>query len=156
MLDAVRRIGKRFRTLPPRERRLVTQGAIVWSTAKLALRVVGFRKSSAILQRLTPRPEHVATEWTAEDEATRVERAQRLLELLVKWKPGIDDCLPRSLLLRWLLGQQGVASELRIGARTVHGEMQAHAWIEYLGRPLNEDENVHERYAAFDQHPEAW
>ncbi|MGE0702603.1 MAG: lasso peptide biosynthesis B2 protein [Vicinamibacterales bacterium] len=152
--DATRRT--RFRSLPPRERRLATQGAILWSTTRLALRVVGFKRCSAALQWLTPRKDQIAAEWAAEDEATRVERAQRLLELLIDWKPGTDDCLPRSLLLRWLLRQQGVESELRIGARKVHGEMQAHAWIEYQGRPLNEDDNVHDRYAAFDQHPEAW
>ncbi len=47
-------------------------------------------------------------------------------------------CLPQSLTLWWLLRRQGIKSDLRFGARKEAGLMEAHAWVELSGIPLNE------------------
>ncbi len=59
-------------------------------------------------------------------------------------------CLPRSLTLWWLLGCQGISTELRLGARQVAGQFEAHAWVEYQGAVLNDTEDVQQRFATFD------
>ena len=56
-------------------------------------------------------------------------------------------CLRRSLAWQWLLARRGVTAELKLGARKENGQLQAHAWLEYQGRPLAEPEQVETRFA---------
>jgi len=53
------------------------------------------------------------------------------------------------LTLWWLLGRQGIASELRIGVRKEQGRFEAHSWVEYEGVTLNDELDVGSRFAAF-------
>jgi hypothetical protein len=57
-------------------------------------------------------------------------------------------CLPRALTLQKLLSQRGIAAELKIGVRKEAGQLSAHAWLEYQGKPLGEPEQITEQYAA--------
>ena len=60
------------------------------------------------------------------------------------------SCLAKSLTLWWLLGRQGITSRLRIGIRKENDKLEAHAWVEREGVALNEPEDRHHHYAAFD------
>jgi hypothetical protein len=60
------------------------------------------------------------------------------------------SCLVKSLTLWWLLGRQGISSQLRVGIRKEAGNLEAHAWVEREGIALNEPEERHHHYAAFD------
>ena len=60
------------------------------------------------------------------------------------------SCLVKSLTLWWLLGRQGIPSQLRVGVRKEDGKFEAHAWVEREGTALNEPEERHHHYAAFD------
>jgi len=60
------------------------------------------------------------------------------------------SCLVKSLTLWWLLGRQGIPSQLRVGIRKEGGNLEAHAWVERGGTALNEPEERHHHYAAFD------
>ena len=60
------------------------------------------------------------------------------------------SCLVKSLTLWWLLGRQGIGSELRVGVRKEGRNLEAHAWVEREGIALNEPEERHHHYAAFD------
>ena len=64
--------------------------------------------------------------------------------------PIACSCLTRSLLLDWMLRRRGFASELRIGVRLVHGGLQAHAWVQLNGTPLNDPLGAAEKFAAFE------
>ena len=57
----------------------------------------------------------------------------------------------QSLALWWLLRRQGIASDLRLGMRKDASRFEAHAWVEYLGRVLNDRNDVHRRFAPFDR-----
>ncbi len=59
------------------------------------------------------------------------------------------NCLQQSLVLWWLLRRQGVAGELRIGVRPEVTGLEAHAWVEFQGVPLNDGADVHQRFAPF-------
>jgi len=63
---------------------------------------------------------------------------------------GVSTCLEKSLAPWWLLARQGIPSSLRIGTRKADGQFEAHAWIEYEGAALNELDEPHRHYAAFD------
>jgi hypothetical protein len=64
---------------------------------------------------------------------------------------GRAACLEQSLALWWLLGRQGIASSVRIGTRKTEEKFQAHAWVECNGAALNEAEEPHQHYAAFEE-----
>lgn len=60
-------------------------------------------------------------------------------------------CLVESLTLCYLLQRQGVSADLRIGVRKMSDEFEAHAWVEYAGAALNQPDEQHRHYAAFDR-----
>jgi hypothetical protein len=64
---------------------------------------------------------------------------------------GSPACLEQSLALWWLLGRQGLVSSVRIGTRKNEEKFEAHAWVECDGAALNEVEEPHQHYAAFDE-----
>ena len=59
------------------------------------------------------------------------------------------NCLSQSLTLQRLLARHGVAAELRIGARRAGDRLEAHAWVEHQGRPLNDSADVAARFPPF-------
>jgi drug/metabolite transporter (DMT)-like permease len=61
------------------------------------------------------------------------------------------SCLRRSLLLWWLLRHDGIEAVLRVGVNRDGGRLQAHAWVEYLGRPLNDVEDIARRFLPFER-----
>jgi len=60
-------------------------------------------------------------------------------------------CLARSLTLARVLGRRGVVTEVRIGVLTEGGALQAHAWVEWAGRVLNDHPDNLQRFAPFDR-----
>lgn len=47
-------------------------------------------------------------------------------------------CLTRSLVLHRILARRGIATTLRIGVRNEGNGLQAHAWVECNGVPVND------------------
>lgn len=60
------------------------------------------------------------------------------------------ECLTRSIVLVHLLSRYGIEARLVIGARTIFGPLDAHAWVEVDGEALNEKEEVERIYEPFD------
>ncbi len=128
------------------------QALLVLPLTALMLRLGGFKRCHALLERWSRNPTQ-----QAEDESLKesIQSAKRAIYWAVEY--GVyrgkrrHNCLPRSLTLWWLLRRQGIESELRIGTRYRKGQLQAHAWIEYEGVPLNAGEQVRQRFAAFDE-----
>jgi len=108
----------------------------------LALRLVGFpRVVSWAARTRTAR----STTWSSvevEHAARFVATAGRLTGLL---------CLPRALTLTRMLARRGVTTKLRIGVRPEGDELLAHAWVEWMGRALNDDEASLQRFAPFER-----
>ncbi len=87
-----------------------------------------------------------------------VERAQSIAALVdtgnKRYSLYIADCLTRSLVLQFMLRRRNIPATLRLGVRTITGQFEAHAWVEYEGSALNELEDVRTVYAPFDwTHP---
>jgi hypothetical protein len=40
--------------------------------------------------------------------------------------------------------------QLRIGVRKLSEKFEAHAWVEYEGEALNQPDEAHQHYTAFD------
>ena len=60
------------------------------------------------------------------------------------------SCLAESLLLWGVLSGYGIDARLCLGVRTITGPLDAHAWVSYRGRVLNDIQRVQSIYATFD------
>ena len=66
-----------------------------------------------------------------------------------RYSPFPSSCLTRSLALVRMLKKDGIESQLRIGVRIAGTALDAHAWVEYAGMPVNDTADVAHRFAAF-------
>ena len=71
------------------------------------------------------------------------------VNIAARHTPFPAACLTRSLILVWLLQRQGVKSELRIGVRLTQGSLDAHAWVECGGQPVNDRPEAINLFASF-------
>jgi hypothetical protein len=145
-----RRIHKlsRFVRWPLAEQRLFLLALWLLPLTTLGMRLFGFKRWYALLARFPAR-----AGWSIpgkDDDATAryLSRSMRMADrhLLLH-----NSCLAQSLTLWWLLRCHGLHSDLRIGIRLEHGQLEAHAWIEYDGRPLGTNQHVREEFVTFDR-----
>jgi hypothetical protein len=142
MWERLRRFSAQGRTA----RGLFLRAAALLPLISLSLRLRGFRKTQAFLQRFLSSTNNEADSSLP----GRVELTVRMVRAAVRHGIGHPTCLEESLALWWLLGRQGIVSELRIGVRKQDEKFEAHAWVESAGTALNEPESLHAHYAAFD------
>src|SRR5947199_10630068 len=138
---------RRFSALERPAQELFLRAVVLLPLVALSLRWRGFRATQAALQRFlskaNPGPAAALASKVAAVTAHMVNAADR--HGLVH-----PSCLAKSLTLWWLLGRQGIPSHLRIGIRKENTKLEAHAWVEREGVALNEPEEQHRHYAAFD------
>jgi hypothetical protein len=128
-------LAQAFLTLP-----LIAVG-LVWP---------GFRRLQAWLVRwqrpaCPPASEPGAGQWP------QAWVTARMVRIAARYNLIRLNCLPQSLALWWLLHRQGISSDLRIGVIPKAGGLEAHAWVEFQGVPLNDQDDVRERFAPFPE-----
>lgn len=142
-MSAITRKFAKFRAWSLSEKRMLLAALLLLPAFRIGLDVLGFNRISAwlghALASAEPAPTH---DSLAAIGALVNSAASQVL--------GPGNCLTRSLYLQWLLRRRGVHSELRIGVQLPHGQLEAHAWVEVAGRPINDGPDVAERFAAFD------
>jgi hypothetical protein len=74
-------------------------------------------------------------------------RLHRLVELASRLHPRAMTCLPRALVLRWMLARRGIPADLQVGVQKFDTGMQAHAWIELGGQPVGESPDLLQRFS---------
>jgi hypothetical protein len=141
---------RRFSALERPARGVFLRAAALLPFICLSLRLRGFRKTQAFLQKLLPTAKAPLDRSAAASMPASADLTVRMVRAAVRHGIGHPTCLEESLALWWLLGRQGIASELRIGVRKESEKFEAHAWVERHGVALNEPEALHEHYAAFD------
>jgi hypothetical protein len=138
---------RRFSALEPPARNIFLRAAALLPLISLSLRLRGFRKTQAHLQG------HFSGKIAAPDASSRSECVAvtaRMVRAAVHHGLGRSTCLEESLALWFLLGWQGIASQVRIGIRKDSRKFEAHAWIECDGVALSEPEENHHHFSAFD------
>lgn len=138
---------RRFRELSPEARGLFVSAAILLPMVRLSLRLRGFRATQSSLRQLFARSASSTYNVRVID-AVVVARAVRSAAYRSFGNP---NCLERSLTLWGLLQREGLAAEIRIGAKKQGEAFEAHAWVECQGQVLNEPQEVHKHYNAFDE-----
>jgi hypothetical protein len=139
---------RRFSALERQARGHFLRASALLPLLSVSLRLRGFCKTRAFLQKLLSPSNELASASSNRDFDAHL--IARMARAAVRHGFGHPTCLEESLALWWLLGRQGIASELRIGVRKHKDKLEAHAWVERAGAALNEPEAHHEHYAVFD------
>jgi hypothetical protein len=138
---------RRFNALERPAQSLFLRAIVLLPLVSLSLRWRGFRETQAVLERF---PSKANPEQNLAEVSRRAALTAHMVNVADSRGLVHASCLAKSLTLWWLLGRQGIASGLRIGIRKENEKFEAHAWVERDGAALNEPEEHHRHYAAFD------
>ena len=147
-LRVIRERLQRFRTLDRREQWFFLRATALLPLMSASLRVVGFRRTQQALQVCLQI--NAGIEPQGAEISFCVSAAARMVRAAAHLGMGRPTCLAQSLTLWWLLRRQGIPAQLRIGARTAEEKLEAHAWVECGGEVVNDPDELHRHYAAFD------
>lgn len=135
----MRRLQK-YLALAPAGRAIVRRSLLLLPFVALLLRTRGMARTQAWLGHLGSRAPDDPGALAPREIARLVNAAASFL--------GIQ-CLPRSLLLQHLLRNRGIPTAIRLGvSKLAEGKLDAHAWVELDGLPLNDSIDVRRHYAA--------
>ena len=147
-MDAVNATWVRFCKLSGRERRDFFLGLLFLPAVVIWLRVSTFQSVQQTLEKW-----HGATASASQRDDTSIfteaQSASRMLDAASRRGLVRGNCLSRSMALWWLLRRRGIPAQLRIGARKIGSQLEAHAWVEVAGRAVNDSDDVQTRYAPF-------
>ncbi|MCS7078834.1 MAG: lasso peptide biosynthesis B2 protein [Chloracidobacterium sp.] len=140
----LRQLGTFWRLSPDDRAGLLVAWALLTAVDVLC-RVIGVRCCLHCLQRMTARCSSVSPpeEW--------VMRQAELVGRAARHTLRPTTCLIRALALWFWLTRRGVTCEIVLGVQKTLGALEAHAWVEWQGRPLLEAADIRQHYAAFDQ-----
>lgn len=142
---------RQFKALEPRARGLFLQAMAVLPLISFSLRLHGFRATQRSLQKYLSRATSNVSGWSPGGLDGRASLTARMVRSAAYRSIGRATCLEQSLALWWLLARQGIASTVRIGTRKADEKFEAHAWVECDGIALNEPQDAHRHYSAFDE-----
>jgi hypothetical protein len=139
----------RFNALDRRARGLFLSAAVLLPVIAVSLRLRGLRATQGTLGRFlsTPNDSDRQSDVSIGNDASCT---ARMVHAAARYGLVRPTCLEKSLALWWFLGRRGIVSSLRIGTRKNGNRLEAHAWIELGGRPLNETGGPIPDYALFD------
>lgn len=114
----------------------------------IGLRIFSFKSVQDLLQGMRKKHQDLPLEGPEPSMAKSIERSGWIVRAAGRYHIHPMSCLRRALVLQWLLEKQGISTDLRFGARSVDGQLQAHAWLERNGELVSEPEIVYERFAV--------
>ena len=138
---------RRWRALTSTERKHLAQALLGLTWVALGTRWLGFK---AMHRRVTLSA-LVGGSLDTPCAVANARAIQRWVEVAARRGPIAGTCLTRSLTLLMLLKREGIPGDLRIGVRLDAGKLDAHAWVEVNGEPVNETPDVASRYAAYER-----
>jgi transglutaminase superfamily protein len=138
---------RRFSALERPAQTLFLRAIVLLPLVALSLRWRGFRATQAALQISLPSASQKCDSALVRKEAAL---AAHMVNTADRHGFVHPSCLAKSMTLWWLLRRQGIGSHLRIGIRKANDKFEAHAWVERDGVALNEPDEHHHHYAAFD------
>ena len=121
------------------EQRLVGAAALVaLPTLHLLFRHAGLRAVRLVLRGGTP--PSVGSTVDPVDLGRRL--AVPVHDVATAMKLGDRSCLSRASFLWWLLRRRGIAATVVIGSRASDAGLEAHAWVEVDGHPVDDTADV--------------
>lgn len=135
---------RRWRALARGDRRMLLLATALLVYARLRLPFIDFRVDRSATER-------TRSGSSPDAGLARAQAIARLVGIAAAHVPVRVACLHRSLVLWWLLRREGIACELRLGARAGSAPFGAHAWVQCAGVSLDEDAAQVARYVPFAQ-----
>jgi hypothetical protein len=138
---------RRFSALEREAQKLFLRTMALLPAVALSLRWRGFRATQSTLQKsLSNKIPEIDPGLVNK----RLALTAHMVNAADRYGLVHPSCLAKSLALWWLLGRQGIPSQLRIGISKENEKFEAHAWVERDGTAVNEPEERHHHYDAFD------
>ncbi|MBP8273969.1 MAG: lasso peptide biosynthesis B2 protein [Acidobacteria bacterium] len=134
---------QQWRRLSAAERIAFAQASAMVPLMALTVRVVGFKRLHAWIERTSTAGPTLAPE------AQSLRRCVVSVHRTGRYAPYRGNCLSQSLTLIWLLRRHGLRPTLRLGVKVSDAKLDAHAWVELNGRVLNDTQDVHTRFTPF-------
>jgi len=137
---------QRFRALDPNARKLFGRAVLLLPWTRWSLHSRGFKTTKGVLEekvRVRPVPANP-------NASESVSTVLRMVKAGGHYGVVRPNCLEESLVLWYLLQDEGISASLRIGVRKTDGKFEAHSWVEFQGASLNHGEWTHPHYAAFE------
>jgi hypothetical protein len=145
-LRSLPRKRKTWMSLTDEQRSLFRQAIFLLPWTIISLKLRGFRATQSSLNK----PRMIVINESLEDQVLRVQFTVRMLRTAVRYSLVCSNCLSQSLVLGYLLNQQGVSTTLRIGIQRIQGKFFAHAWIEWQDQIVNDTPDVRKHFNVFD------
>ncbi len=139
---------QRYRALDRESRKLFQRAAVLLALIVVSLRLRGFNKTKQSLDGLLS---FGAPAKHSEHIPQALDRSCRMVSAAAHYGPVRPTCLSESLALWFLLRHQDIPASLRIGVRKTATKFEAHAWVEFDGVALNQPDEHHRHYSAFDR-----
>ena len=132
----------KVKQLSPRELRVLLQALFLLPLVVLGLWLKGFNRTQSMLTNRLP----VGDVSIDKNTLSQVYIIAKMVK--VASVQGICSAtgLPQALLLRWFLRRRGINGELRFSVNKKETQLEAHVWVEVNGVPVNDTEDVRERY----------
>jgi hypothetical protein len=124
------------------DRRLLLLAAAWLPVFSPSLRLLGLSRFQRLLSRSSPARGALLSDAPPQT-------LGRMVNIAANHVPWRVSCLERSLLLWWLLKRRGIAGDLKIGVRFAGEALDAHAWVECDGVPVNDTPDNVAAFAAF-------
>jgi hypothetical protein len=138
---------QRYKALDPEARALFRRAVFLMPCITLSLHIRGFKKTQRALQEQLS---DASRDLQNGDQERDVEITCRMVKAGAHYSLIHPTCLAESLTLWYLLRRQNLPATLRIGVSKDSKKFEAHAWVECDGTALNQSEEPHQHYAAFD------
>lgn len=147
MLNKVRRLT----SLTVLEQTLLLQLTVLSLGLRVALTIVTLPRLTALLVRNRPSPglRRIPLLHTR----CSVDQLIRLIDLATTVSHGEGRCLPRALLLFWILRARQESAELCLGVQTAKTRLHAHAWVEQDGVVVGDTRVFTDRYTPMLRFP---
>ena len=145
---AIRKQLKQLEELTLNEWRVLLLAMLLLPMIALTLKSIGFRKAQTFLSKHLPKKPKISIHEDMQLEEAR--SVARMVSVAANHGPYHANCLKRSLLVWWLLGRRGIATDLKIGVNKDPEDFSAHAWIEYRGNILIDATGIEDRFSAFN------
>src|SRR3712207_5597048 len=137
--------GKLVR-MPGWELRFLLEASLALPVVWVGLKLYGL---AALRTKLKARP----SASRAEVDVQQLRRLGHRVNRIGGFELGAESCLPTSIVFDWLCRRRGIESDLCIGVRFAERRLQAHAWVEWGGIPLNDREDIALNFAPFPNLP---
>ena len=121
---------------------LLSKALLMLPLTALGLRMFGYKAVQTVLNYRLP----VNLISSDRESFSKAQRITKMVRIAAAHGPFGATCLPQSMVLCRFLQRQGIGCDLRLGARVENGDCEAHAWVEVDGVPVNDTEDVRERF----------